>query len=462
MGKKKQGKTVLKLIRKSNDLVEARYKFDIWETRVFTKMLTMVRRDDKDFQNYRIYLKDIVKDFQLENNNDAYERLRAGGMKLMSKVVKVVRNTDEGLMELSTPIVVGVEQLIEPNQRVEDAKFIDISFHPKMKPFLLSLQSHFTTYDVSNILKLPSSYSIRIYELLKQYQKIGRRKFLLQELKEVIGVIEEIDVNGKKKYKDNYPLYGNFKQRVLLKTQKDLKKYTDISFEFEPIKRGRAVHALLFHIYANETEMEAKPKVIVPKIAVKKKESAEESEIYGMVKNWVSKSTVKDWLKKYPIEQIKKGVIYTLQQLEKGTKIPNVGGYLTRMVQQEELVDSKSQQRRAKAEKREKEEELNYLRLQIQESLKMLQLEYMNEEDGIIQVLVESNLMMKEEILSIIQSSRYSQYDKSLSVEKNMENPMVRAAYRNAVKKKFPEQFNSIREIYEVKIKKLRLRLTQI
>ena len=79
VGRKKSSKNVIKLIRKSNELVEARYKFDIWETRVFTKMLTMVQRHDSDFQEYRIYLKEIVRDFQIENNKDAEMSLLWGG-----------------------------------------------------------------------------------------------------------------------------------------------------------------------------------------------------------------------------------------------------------------------------------------------------------------------------------------------------------------------------------------------
>lgn len=462
MAKKKNEKTVLKLIRKSNDLVEARYKFDIWETRVFTKMLTMVRRDDEDFQNYRIYLKDIVRDFQLESNNDAYDRLRAGGMKLMSKVVKVVRNTDEGLMELSTPIVVGVDKLLEPNKTVEDAKFIDISFHPKMKPFLLSLQSHFTTYDVSNILKLPSSYSIRIYELLKQYQKIGKRKFLLQELKELIGVIEEIESGGKKKHKDNYPLYGNFKQRVLLKAQRDLKKYTDISFEFEPIKRGRAVYELLFYIHTNQPGKKETSDIIIHPVSTKEsKKDILLGEIFERVKSWVSKATVTSWLKKYPITQINAGINYTLHQIKIGKDIPNIGGYLQTMVQQEEIVDRTQLKKQAIAEKKEQEEEVKNLKLQIEESLKMLQLEYMAEEDQIIRQLLAADEHLSETILNSVKSSRFSQYDKALSIDENMANPMVRAAYRNTAKKKFPEEFVKIKEAYELKIKKLRFKLLE-
>ena len=56
---------VVKFIRKSNNLVEAKYKFDIWEMRLLTKMLTLIQRDDEDFKDYKIYLRDIVQDFQL-------------------------------------------------------------------------------------------------------------------------------------------------------------------------------------------------------------------------------------------------------------------------------------------------------------------------------------------------------------------------------------------------------------
>lgn len=458
MSKNKNEKNVLKLVRKSNELVEARYKFDIWETRVFTKMLTMVRRDDQDFKNYRIYLKDVVKDFGLESNNDAYDRLRAGGMKLMSKVVKVVRPTEEGLMELNTPIVVGMEHLIQPNKKVEDAKFIDISFHPKMKPFLLSLQSHFTTYDVRNILRLPSSYSIRIYELLKQYQKIGKRKFQVQELKEVIGVIEEIDVNGKKKYKDNYPLYGNFKQRVLLKAQKDLKKYTDIHFTFDQIKRGRSVAEIQFYIFQNKPER-------VDEDGANEVEKTTETndvfiaEIHEMVKEWVSVSTVRSWTKKYPESQIRNGVNYTLRQLKGGKEIKEVGGYLQTMVAKADLVDAKAAKKKAAAEKKKKEIEFQQKKKQMEESLKMLQLEKLKAEDKIIEKVLIENPEVKLKVIEVVKQSQFSQYNRNLSEEENMKNPMVRASFRNKLTKQYPDLFKDINTLFSNKIQTIKAKL---
>ena len=158
-------RSVVRLVRKSNDLVEAKYKFDIWETRVFTKMLTLIRPDDEDFKDYRIYLHEVIDDYDLKKNKEAYEWLKRGARKLMTKIIKVVRETDEGLMEFQTPIAVGVENPLNTTKgREDEMAFVDISFHPKMRPFLIALKSKFTTYDVRNILKLPSAYSIRIYE----------------------------------------------------------------------------------------------------------------------------------------------------------------------------------------------------------------------------------------------------------------------------------------------------------
>lgn len=465
--KNKDERNVIKLVRKSNELVEARYKLDIWETRVFTKMLTMVHRNDDDFQKYRIYLKDIITDYGLESNKDAYERLRAGGFKLMKKIVKVVRQTDEGPKELYTPIVIGMEKLVDTS--TEAAKFIDVSFHPDMTPFLLSLKSRFTTYDVSNILKLPSSYSVRIYELLKQYQKIGWRKFELKELKEIIGVIEEIDINGKKKYKDNYPLYGNFKQRVLNKAQKDLKEYTDIAFTFDPIKKGRAVNALKFYIIANKPskriakeDVKESTEAVEVSYTEEKKERDNVAELHSLVKQWVSKKIVENWLQKYPESQVKKGIKYTLSQLESGKKIANIAGYLQTMVKQENLVDPKEEDRQKQRKIKRAGEKQALLKEQLETSLKMLYLELKEEQERISESIQKEHSTLKFEIVTELDQHRMVDYNHELSLIENLEESAVlRSVYYNKLRERFPEKFVSISEI-EQKIKNCKTEIYKV
>ncbi len=106
----------VKLIRKSNDLVEGRYRFDIWEMRVFTKMLMLIHKDDEDFKEYRIYLKDLVKEFGIKDKN-AYEWIKKGSEGLMKKEISIERDTPDGVMEFKTYIAVGVDSFgLETNR----------------------------------------------------------------------------------------------------------------------------------------------------------------------------------------------------------------------------------------------------------------------------------------------------------------------------------------------------------
>ena len=106
-----------------------------------------------------------------------------------------------------------------------------------LKPYLLELKKNYTSYLLAYIPKLKSGYSIRLYELLYQYRKIGKRHFELADLQKKVG--------------SSYNLYGDFKRKVILQAQKDLKKHTDIAFAFAEIKEGRKVVSLNFIIFSN-------------------------------------------------------------------------------------------------------------------------------------------------------------------------------------------------------------------
>lgn len=322
--KQEVSKTV-KLIKKSNDLVEGRYRFDIWETRVFTKMLTLIRMDDEDFKEYRIYLKDVVHDFGLSHKN-AYKLLKDGAKGLTKKEIRIIRDTPEGLKEFQTHIAVGVDSF------VKDGNYLDISFHPKMKPFLLQLQTQFLMYDIRNVLSIQSSFSVRIYELLKQYETIGKRRFSIQELKEMLDV------------QDKYPLYANFKQRVILKAQEDLEKSTDIRFTFDEVKSGKQITELLFHIFRNKEILDLRQENI---LSIKKTEeeaiiiNAVEQELFDSVKDFkgTNLKSVQNWMKLYSAEYIKSRIVLVKNLIQAGQKIDNPMGFIQSLMLQPDIFD---------------------------------------------------------------------------------------------------------------------------
>ena len=142
------------------------------------------------------------------------------------------------MMELQTPIIGGVKKVLE---ETDEPTFIKVSFHPDMKAFLLELKNRYLVYEFRNVSELQSPYYIRIYELLKQYEKIGERRVTVSELKEILGIGEE------------YSLYGHFKSSVLNKAQVKIAQHTDIAFSYTEVKKGRAVAELVFKIWANRT-----------------------------------------------------------------------------------------------------------------------------------------------------------------------------------------------------------------
>jgi plasmid replication initiation protein len=117
---------------------------------------------------------------------------------------------------------------------------INYNFEPSLKPYLLELKENFTSYYLNNILSLSSSYSIHMYELLKQLEKVGFRKFLIEELKEILVI-------------PNSYQFVHFKN-LMEKIKEDLKK-TDLKIDYELIKEGRSFKYINFKIINNDDNL---------------------------------------------------------------------------------------------------------------------------------------------------------------------------------------------------------------
>ena len=212
------------LVTKSNMLIEANYKLGVVEQKIILCLASNIQPNDSDFKTYTLPIKEFSNLLGLKGT-PKYTELRQTTKELMQKVFEVRIN--------KKVIQVAWLSYVAYN---ETEGSIDIRFDPFLRPYLLELKKEFTSYKLDNVVKLKSSYSIRIYELLKQYEKLQERTFLLTDLRKMLGV------------EDIYPAYGNFKQRVLVSAQKELKKKTDITFEIEEIKSGRRVTKIKFLI----------------------------------------------------------------------------------------------------------------------------------------------------------------------------------------------------------------------
>lgn len=228
-------------IRQSNFLIEARYKLTTQEFRIVSIIKSMVSQGDEDFKEYRINLKDIAKIIEVTGDS-LIPDLKKATNGLLRKPLVIYHNGATIQMNW-----------ISSYKHIKGNTFIQIRLDPELKPYLLQIKSHYTDFELKELLSLKSFYSYRIYELMKQYHPIiPKRSFDLEELKEILGC------------QDSYPSYSNFRDKVLEPAVLEINnnKQLKISLGFEQDKVGKKVKGITFFIYERNIASE---KVIVGK-----------------------------------------------------------------------------------------------------------------------------------------------------------------------------------------------------
>ncbi len=245
LAKKKNIKSSIALIKKSNDLIEARYKFDVWETRFFLTVLSKIHKDDDEFETYRVHYKEIIKTFGLKATS-SYEHLRNAAKSLMDKKVTVDYEENGHKREKIYHLIRHIDLLKEGRvgaADLEQQEYVDVVVESQMRPLLLHLQKNFTAYDLRNVINL-GVYPVRIYELLKQYEVIGHRLLYIEDMKKMFNLSEE------------YPKFSNFSQKVIEPAITEINKHTDLKIlKVEKIKEGRKVVGIEF-FFMRKTEDE--------------------------------------------------------------------------------------------------------------------------------------------------------------------------------------------------------------
>ena len=216
------------IVVKSNTLIEAQYKLPVLAQRVLLGCAMKVKSTD-DFENtmYRLSVDEYEKYFCIDSNS-TYGELRSAVDKIWNSYFVVI--DDDGV-----PIE---KRWIISRKKDKKSDYVGMVFHKDIKEFIFQLKNRFTSYNIENISHLKSSYSIRIYELLKQYENIGWRIIEYKTLRKILAI------------KNNeYILFGDFNRRVLKQSQKEIKANSDIIFEYRYIKDGRKVNSIRFDIH---------------------------------------------------------------------------------------------------------------------------------------------------------------------------------------------------------------------
>jgi len=329
----------LKIVAKSNDLIEAQYKLSLNEQRLILLLISIIQPDDDEFHDYDLRVSEFANMFGIQGVKNIHSLVEEAAKSLVGK-----------RLDLSIGDNKKYVAWLSHAEYVVGKGIINISFHKSLKPYLLQLKSRFTQYRLHNVVRFKSSYSIRLYELLKSYEYLGEgecfyREFSLLELKTCFGV-----ENGK------YEIFSHFKSRIIEPSVKEVNLHSDIFISsVKYIKEGRAVDRIKFTV-------EPKKNTILNSQPSNLGETSSD-EVLVLIEFGIAEQTAKKWAKEYGKDNILKACRFVRAKQATG-EVKDVPAYLAKALKDGYYVawieeDGKKEAKRfaEKARKAQKEEE---------------------------------------------------------------------------------------------------------
>jgi len=246
MAKKQKGFELISdnWIEKSNALNEVRNnRMTISQIRLFSIYLSKINPRDKATREVVFKLDEYAKVMQFKQVNTT--RLIKTAEDLLGLTVKYFDKTGEYSSEgLIGFVICQIFKRFKLYKDENDGEwYVSIDCHDDVLHLMFDLQKYYFKYELWNTLQLTSPNQQRMYEVLKQYEKVGERVVTVKDLREWLGIEPS-----------QYPQWERFKTRVLDASQEALARYTDIKFTWEVVgKRGRGgkINALKFTIKKN-------------------------------------------------------------------------------------------------------------------------------------------------------------------------------------------------------------------
>jgi len=216
--------------RQSHLIVNAKYALNPSEINLILTLLTAIKKEDTDFKDYEFTLSEFNKKTK------------------KSMTTKDLNNTVKSLMSKPLEIYISEKKwkIFHWFSYFEcDDTLITCRFDKALKPYLLDIKDRFVISDLRMMLPMRSSYSKRMYLLLKEYSKIGIRTFNVEELQALLKVPKSLNN------------YADFKRKALKKAEVDINKFTDLEIKFSEKKKGRKVVEVTFEIKKNNADLKA-------------------------------------------------------------------------------------------------------------------------------------------------------------------------------------------------------------
>jgi plasmid replication initiation protein len=301
------------VIVKSNELIEARYKLSLNQQRLVLLLISIIKPEDEDFQDYQLKVSDFAAMFGIKNCKAIYSEVEQAAAELVGKVINLRQGRERECVAW-----------LSYGKYRQGEGVITIRFDKSLKPYLLQLKSHFTRYQLNTVVKFKSQYSIRLYELLKEFEYLGHggafyRIIGIEELKGLFGIN-----NGE------YEKMHDLKKRVIDPSVNEVSLYSDIFItQVEYVKEGNRVASVKF------TAESKTPELAIEKTDAEQVQPAEAKpaeHVEALLNLGIAGATAKQWAKQYGKKKIMAACGYVAAKLETAA-IKDLPAYLAKTLE---------------------------------------------------------------------------------------------------------------------------------
>lgn len=212
------------IIRKDNRIVSACYQLTLNEQRLILTAIAKVKYGEKIPFDIDITAHEFLKTFPDVGEQNVHEALNEAVNRLFDRKIRV-----------ENPIEINEFRWIDGKTTYKKRESrIKFSFSRQIIPYLEDLQQKFTKYRLGDVCSLKSIHSIRIFEMLTQFENTGYLLLEVDKFKERMGIAE--------KYTD----FSDMKRRVIDVAIKELNSKSTLNISYKIERVGRTANKIAF------------------------------------------------------------------------------------------------------------------------------------------------------------------------------------------------------------------------
>lgn len=221
-----------KKVKVGNEFITSQFKLNLLEIKAYLAITSTYDSSDKPENFYFMTFsgRDLAKTIGIGVERGYFKEIERILTSLSQRFIKIQVRTD--IDEEKEQWIKG--HFISSIEAKGDGS-VEIVMDPKLMKYFFNIQDKYTFLEIQTLLSFSSVYSIRIFNLLKQFPKNRKRTFSVEELKEMLFI------------QDKYKNFTDLKRYVLDPAVKDINAVSTMQVTYDSdAKRGKKATQVTF------------------------------------------------------------------------------------------------------------------------------------------------------------------------------------------------------------------------